>query len=63
METFQIQRPEMLEMPNGIPVRIFRAGEEEVVRLDIMIRGGLLEQTQPLQAVYDSFISDVVHSQ
>ena len=52
METFQIQRPEMLEMPNGIPVRIFRAGEEEVVRLDIMIRGGLLEQTQPLQAVF-----------
>lgn len=52
METFHLQQPEMLQMPNGIPVRVFRAGEEEVVRLDVMIRGGLLEQTQPLQAVF-----------
>ncbi len=54
MEPFQIQHPETYRMPNGIPVRVFRAGEEEVVRLDIMIRGGLWEQTQPLQAVFTS---------
>lgn len=54
MELFQIQKPESYVMPNGIPVRMFRAGEEEVIRLDIMIRGGQWEQTQPLQATFTS---------
>lgn len=54
MELFQIQKPESYVMPNGIPVRMFRAGEEEVVRLDIMIRCGQWEQTQPLQATFTS---------
>lgn len=51
MESFQIQKPKIHIMPNGIPVKILKAGEEEVVRLDIMMRGGQWEQEQPLQAM------------
>lgn len=39
-------------MPNGIPSYLFQTGEEEVVRLDILIHGGQWNQSQPLQAMF-----------
>ena len=54
MAPFVIPEPVEHRMPNGIPVHVFRAGEEEVVRLDIMLRGGIWEQSQPLQATFTS---------
>ena len=54
MAPFVIPEPVEHRMPNEIPVHVFRAGEEEVVRLDIMLRGGIWEQSQPLQATFTS---------
>ena len=52
MKPFRIQRPDTCALSNGIPLHVFRAGSEEVVRLDILVRGGQWEQTQPLQATF-----------
>lgn len=52
IEEFQIKSPNLHIMPNGIPAYIFSADSEDVVRLDIMIRGGQWEQSQPLQAIF-----------
>ena len=37
---FQIARPERMQMKNGMPLNIIRAGSQEVVRMDILIGGG-----------------------
>jgi predicted Zn-dependent peptidase len=44
--------PERTIMPNGIPLNIIRAGNEEVVRMDILIGAGTWHQTYPLQALF-----------
>ena len=48
---FSIMQPEKQSLANGMPLNILRAGSEEVVRFDLLIKGGQLHQTQPLQAV------------
>ncbi len=48
---FSIMQPERLILTNGMPLNILRAGSEEVVRFDLLVKGGQLHQTQPLQAV------------
>ena len=48
---FSILQPEKQLLSNGMPLNILRAGSEEVVRFDLLIKGGQLHQTQPLQAV------------
>lgn len=48
---FSITQPEKRLLSNGMPLNILKAGSEEVVRFDLLIRGGQLHQTQPLQAV------------
>ena len=48
---FSIMQPERQLLANGIPLNILRAGSEEVVRFDLLVKGGQLHQAQPLQAV------------
>lgn len=48
---FSIRQPEKRLLSNGMPLNILKAGSEEVVRFDLLIKGGQLHQTQPLQAV------------
>ena len=52
LKDFDIQQPERLTMPNGIPLNILRAGNEEIVRMDILIGAGIWHQDQPLQALF-----------
>lgn len=52
MEIFDIMHPEDSTMSNGVPLRILRSGESEVVRLDIMIGCGQWYQELPLQATF-----------
>lgn len=49
---FQIARPERMQMKNGMPLNVIRAGSQEVVRMDILIGGGQCHQQQPLQAMF-----------
>ena len=50
LDDFHIEKPELRVMKNGMPLNVIQAGDEDVVRFDIIIRGGQLSQTQPLQA-------------
>ena len=52
LERFDIQRPECVVMPNGIPVYILDAGSTDVVRIDVVMGGGRWHQSQPLQALF-----------
>ena len=52
LERFEIQRPECIVMPNGIPVYILDAGSTDVVRIDVVMGGGRWHQLQPLQALF-----------
>ena len=49
---FEIMKPLRRPMNNGVMLNVIEAGNEEVVRFDLVIRGGQLIQTQPLQAFY-----------
>ena len=39
-------------MKNGMPLNIIHAGNEDVVRFDLLIGGGQWNQEQPLQAMF-----------
>lgn len=39
-------------MPNGIPLNMLNAGDNEVVRIDVLMEGGRWQQSQPLQALF-----------
>lgn len=52
LERFEIQRPECIVMPNGIPVYVLDAGSTDVVRIDVVMGGGRWHQSQPLQALF-----------
>lgn len=39
-------------MPNGVELNVLDAGDNEVIRIDVMVAGGLWRQTQPLQALF-----------
>ena len=47
-----IVRPERCLMKNGMPLNVIRAGNQDVVRLDLLIGGGQWHQIQPLQAMF-----------
>ena len=49
---FSIAKPERHVLPNGMPLNVINAGSEDVVRFDLLIHSGQLEQTQPLQAMF-----------
>ena len=44
-------KPERRKMANGVALNIIRAGKEDVVRLDIIFRGGRYQQSFQLQAM------------
>lgn len=52
METFSIVAPERRTMANGMPLNVIQVGDEDVVRFDLLVRGGQWCQTQPLQATF-----------
>lgn len=51
-EQLAIQMPERMVLPNGVPLSVLNAGENEVVRIDVLIGGGRWQQSQPLQALF-----------
>lgn len=48
---FNIKEPVMRVMRNGMKLYIINSGSEDIIRLDIVINSGQLEQKQPLQAM------------
>lgn len=44
--------PERRVMMNGVPLNIINVGDQEVVRLDLLVGCGQWHQTQPLQAMF-----------
>ena len=51
-EHLNIQEPVCRIMPNGVELNVLDAGDNEVIRIDVMMAGGLWRQTQPLQALF-----------
>ncbi len=51
-EQVEVLTPQSRVMPNGVPLYIFNAEEHEVVRIDILMKGGRWHQTQHLQALF-----------
>lgn len=51
-EQIDVLRPEQSWMPNGIPLNVLNACDNEVTRIDIVMAGGRWHQTQPLQALF-----------
>ena len=52
MGRFSIACPERCTLRNGIRLNLLQMGEEDVVRFDVLIRGGQWCQTQPLQSFF-----------
>lgn len=48
----EVPVPEKRMMPNGVPLYILNAGDNEVVRIDLLMEGGRWQQTQRLQALF-----------
>lgn len=51
LKQFNIFPPTRMTLPNGVPLSVINAGEQEVVRMDILFAGGRWQQTQKLQAL------------
>lgn len=51
MDDFNIQRPVRKIMPDGMTLNVLRAGMEDVIRLDLVVGSGQLDQDYPLQAM------------
>lgn len=52
LKDLNILSPVRTILPNGIPLSIINAGEQEVVRIDILFAGGRWQQSQKLQALF-----------
>lgn len=52
IEHFLITEPEHRVLRNGIPLNIIQVGDEDVIRFDLLIKGGQWNQSQPLQAMF-----------
>lgn len=52
LEHFSVLQPELHRMRNGMPLYVLSAGNEDVIRFDLLVRSGQLDQSQPLQAVF-----------
>lgn len=51
-EHMVLHRPERVVWPNGVPLSVLRAGDNEVVRIDVLMEGGRWHQRYPLQALF-----------
>lgn len=47
-----VQKPRRFVMPNGVPLNVLDSGDNEVVRIDLLMEGGRWQQSQPLQALF-----------
>lgn len=52
IEHFLIAEPERRVLRNGIPLNIIQVGDEDVIRFDLLMKGGQWNQSQPLQAMF-----------
>lgn len=52
LKNFRILTPVRTILPNGIPLTVINAGEQDVVRMDILFAGGRWQQSQKLQALF-----------
>ena len=52
LKNFHIQTPVRTTLPNGIPLTVINAGEQEVERMDVLFSGGRWQQSQKLQALF-----------
>ena len=52
LKDLQILVPQRSVLPNGVPLTVINAGEQEVVRMDILFAGGRWQQSQKLQALF-----------
>lgn len=52
LKDFSVLPPVRTTLPNGIPLSVINAGEQDVVRIDILFNGGRWHQTQNLQALF-----------
>ena len=52
LKNFHIQTPVRTTLPNGIPLTVIKAGEQEVGRMDVLFSGGRWQQSQKLQALF-----------
>lgn len=52
IEHFLIAEPERRVLRNGIPLNVIQVGDEDVIRFDLLIKGGQWNQSQPLQAMF-----------
>ena len=39
-EQLVVQRPERIKLPNGVPLSVLNAGDNEVTRIDLLMAGG-----------------------
>lgn len=52
LDKIELALPEQRTMLNGVPLNIIKLGEQDVVRLDLIFKGGRYQQTKPLQAMF-----------
>ena len=52
LDKIDILRPLRQILPNGTPLNVINAGEQDVVRMDILFKAGSWRQTQKLQALF-----------
>ena len=52
LKNFRVLTPVRTSLPNGIPLTVINAGEQDVVRMDILFGGGRWQQSQKLQALF-----------
>ncbi|MEG2574083.1 MAG: insulinase family protein, partial [Bacteroides sp.] len=52
LDSIDFSQPERITMPNGVPLSLINAGKQEVVRMDIIFKGGRFQQSYPLQALF-----------
>lgn len=52
LKNFSILPPVRTILPNGVPLSVINAGDQEVVRIDILFAGGRWHQSQMLQALF-----------
>jgi predicted Zn-dependent peptidase len=52
LEDFSLTKPTRRTLRNGMTLNVIEAGTEDVVRVDFVVGGGLIDQEQPLQALF-----------
>lgn len=52
LKNLRILAPVRTTLPNGVPLTVINAGEQEVIRMDILFAGGRWQQSQKLQALF-----------